>query len=478
MAEIKCPLREAAQVSGKELALVQGEYEVLYSELDMMVTSTAARLSTLGCTPGERVALFMNTEWRMVVLILALNRIGVLVCPLSTRLPAEGLRQRMLDLNANRLFARVQGPGLEKLADFEVINPDDIVAETVVSEVPVEEIRFDLAQPSTILYTSGSTSEPKGVLHTIGNHYYSARGSNIAVRLRSRDRWLLSLPVYHVAGMAILQRCILNGATIVIPEGGETWLAAAARYKVTHLSLVPAQLLEAIQDVANAGWSESVKSILLGGEATRPNLLRRARDRKLPIVLTYGLTETAAQVTGVLPETPPEFRDTSGAVLKHRELRLAEDGEILVRGQTLFKGYVESDELTLPLDEDGWFHTGDLGRMSGDYLSVTGRKDNMFISGGENIQPEEIEEALCAIEDVERAVVVPVPHEKFGQRPVAFVKTLTGASSFDQLACILEEHLPRFKVPDRFFDWPDSEAAATKVDRAHFRQLAEMAAGD
>ena len=151
--------------------------------------------------------------------------------------------------------------------------------------------------------------------------------------------------------------------------------------------------------------------------------------------------------------------------MPNREVSISESGEILVRGETLFVGYVEGEELDRPLDEEGWFHTGDLGELDEDgYLRVGGRMDYLFISGGENVQPEEIEETLCRLEGVDEAVVVPVPDEEFGARPVAFVRA-TGRVS-EELAQELEPVLPRFKIPISFHPWPEEARRGMKVDRA------------
>jgi len=150
--------------------------------------------------------------------------------------------------------------------------------------------------------------------------------------------------------------------------------------------------------------------------------------------------------------------------LPKRDISISERGEILVRGETLFAGYAEGEELVRPVDAEGWFHTRDLGELDeSGYLRVRGRIDNLFISGGENIQPEEIEAALCRLERVDEAVVVPVPEEEFGARPVAFVRINDGESG--DLARELESVLPRFKTPISFHPWPEEARRGMKVDR-------------
>jgi O-succinylbenzoic acid--CoA ligase len=161
-------------------------------------------------------------------------------------------------------------------------------------------------------------------------------------------------------------------------------------------------------------------------------------------------------------------------VLPYREVGISDSGEVLVRGETLFAGYVEGDVIVRPLDDEGWFHTGDIGVLDGEgYLRVRGRKDNMFISGGENIQPEEIEEAISSLEGIKRAVVAPVPDAEFGFRPVVFVFGVSVEP--EKLKEFLASLLPRFKVPVAFYEWPEgADPEAAKVDRAFFRERARL----
>jgi O-succinylbenzoic acid--CoA ligase len=210
----------------------------------------------------------------------------------------------------------------------------------------------------------------------------------------------------------------------------------------------------------------------LGGGPTPGYLLEESLARKLPIHTSYGLTEMASQVTATPPGASREELRTSGRPLPHREVSVSDDGEILVKGETLFAGYVEGEAIDRSIDTDGWFHTKDQGELDAEgYLRVRGRKDNLFISGGENVQSEEIEEALCLLEGVEEAVVVPVPDAEFGTRPAAFVRTTGGVEEPENLARALEPVLARFKIPVAFYQWP-KENEHVKVDRT---ALAERA---
>jgi O-succinylbenzoic acid--CoA ligase len=166
----------------------------------------------------------------------------------------------------------------------------------------------------------------------------------------------------------------------------------------------------------------------------------------------------------------------SGKLLNHRELKISGDGEILVKGKTLFLGYLDGGKNIMTVDADGWFNSGDLGDMDTDgYLKIHGRRDNMFISGGENIYPEEIESELLLINGLKQALVVAIPDPEFGQRPVAFVMRDSKNRLDDQeIMQRLRKSLPKFKIPRTFLDWPEySGDPVLKPSRAEFTALAE-----
>ena len=465
--EIPYPLRAAPSVPDVP-AILGAAGATTYAELDRLVSAATRRLVEEGCKPDGCVALRLEKDERYVVLLLAVLRAGCVACPVSARVPPEGVAPLL----------RLAGPSA-LISDQDLPDVTDLVSvlepERLLKHVPEDGQTADPAtvrsdRPATIVFTSGSTGTPKAALHTFGNHYYSALGSGANIPLGPGDRWLHSLPLYHVGGLSIVFRCLLAGAAMVFPEPGASLGEAIARGGVTHVSLVATQLRRLLSEEAPL---ETLRAVLLGGGPVPETLVDEALDRGLPIHTSYGLTEMSSQVTTTPRGASRETLRTSGRALPHREIAVAEDGEILVRGETLFAGYLWEDGLNRPLDEAGWFHTNDLGELdAAGLLRVTGRRDNQFVSGGENVQPEEIEEALCRIEGVEQAVVVPVPDEEFGERPVAFVRA-PGGQPAQELAKALEPVLPRFKIPVAFHQWPEPNGPeGMKVNRAAFRRLA------
>ncbi len=463
---VPCPLRAAAEASPGAPAIFGAGGTLTYGELDRKVTAAVENLEESGIGAGTHVGLYLPKDESYIVLLLALIRAGCVACPLSTRTPRLGVA-RLLKVAACRVL--ISDKDLEGAADAGVrtLHPEALLEQTRTghyrsrSSGPVH-IALDL--PSTIVFTSGSTGAPKGALHTFGNHYFSARGSNANIALEPQDRWLHSLPLYHVGGLAIVFRCLLAEASVALPEPEAQLGEAIVSSKATHVSLVSTQLSRLLGE---EGFDpKGLKAVLLGGGPTPGYLLEEALARKLPIHTSYGLTEMASQVTATPPGASREELRTSGRQLAYREISVSDGGEILVKGKTLFAGYVEGEATDLPLDAGGWFHTKDLGELDADgCLRVRGRKDNLFVSGGENVQPEEIEEALCLLEGVERAVVVPVPDAEFGSRPVAFLRATGRVVEPESLAGALEPVLARFKIPVAFYGWPEG-IEGMKVDRA------------
>jgi O-succinylbenzoic acid--CoA ligase len=303
---------------------------------------------------------------------------------------------------------------------------------------------------------------------SLRNHLESARASNANIPLESDDTWLLSLPLHHVAGFGVLFRCLMAGATISIPPSGATLQTCIS--DVTHVSLVARQLAQLLDAGAPLN---ALKAILLGGSAIPAPLIDRAFAAGLSIHTSYGMTETATQIAATPPGATRAQLASSGRPLVPGTIRIADDGRIHVMGPARFLGYWDGGALSCPFDAEGWFTTSDCGYFDDDgFLYITGRADNVFIAGGENIQPEEIERVLCALPGIMQAIVVPVAHPEFGATPVAFVDDGEGREA--ELRAALAGALPRFAQPHLYFPWPTHLAVeGLKIQRAAFSALAE-----
>ncbi|MCP5106011.1 MAG: o-succinylbenzoate--CoA ligase [bacterium] len=438
----------------RQVVVIAGGRSYTYRQLDSLVCRAVSFFQGEGIVKGTRVALVRRNSLETIVLLAALWRIGAVAVPLNFRFPSGHIDAILKSQNIRHVY-------------FDAVDVGSFPETGGHSSI-------DMDNAATIILRSGSTGREKAVLHTYGNHYYNALGSNENIRLKPGDRWLLSLPLFHVGGLGILFRCFMAGAAVVVPSPEEPLVDSITKHKITHVSLISTQLyrllncleVDASLDLSHLGV------VLLGGSGFPWPLIERALLFKLPIYTTYGLSEMASQVVTTPPGAAADKLFTSGKLLRYRQLRIDDNNEICVKGRTLFKGYVEGSAVSLPVDSGGWFHTGDLGRLDGEgYLNVLGRRDNMFISGGENIMPEEIEVILNNLPEIRQSVVVPVPDDTYGSRPAAFLK-LDEPVVRENLLSRLKEKLPRFKIPDFFYLWPLSmEEESLKVKRPAFREL-------
>ena len=450
------PVRHHARARPGAPALVTPTSAWSWAELDARVEATAARIAG----PSAPLAVRAETSPGLVVLVLAALRAGRLLAPLSTRWTDAAVGAALGRLGVRSLLSDTEVDGLGTAPLASVLG----APRTGEAEVPRRAV--DLAAPFTVVHTSGSTGRPKAVVHSVGNHAWSARGVADALGLGADGRWLLDLPLYHVGGLGVVMRCAVAGAAMALPDGAPT-AEAIGRLRPTHASLVATQLRRLLD--ARAELS-GMTAVLLGGSAVPPDLTDRALSENVPVVVSYGMTEMTSTVTATgLPPTPADL-GTSGRPLPHRAVRVSDAGEIEVSGPTLAIGHLSAAGVE-PLP--AWHATGDLGRIDGDgRLVVTGRRDLMFVSGGENVHVEPIEAALLRLDGVTEAAVVAVPDAEFGARPVAFVR----AEPFDAgaLLAALRGVLPGYAVPVAAHPWTGAEGL--KPDRPALAHEAERRA--
>ncbi len=460
-----CPIAEAARKHSNPIAFIAEEKAYSYHDIHTMVGACFTKLQSQGARYGDLIVFDAMPSLDCCILMWAIARLGAAACPLNPALPSANREEIVALLQPQWTYRRVgeaeRNPPLEN-------------RETTVG--------FASLHPSyiSIVMTSGSSGTPRAAVHSLENHLRAAQAANRNMPLVPGDRWLLSLPLFHVSGLAILFRCALAGAAVAIPEQDISLEAALEQSKATHVSLVPTQLHRLLKSETGCAALSMMKGVLLGGAPASSTLIKRAFDAGVPLVCSYGMTETSAQLCATPPGAALETLLTSGYPLLPDTVRIGENDVIEVQGPTLFQGYFAGGgDLELPLTDDGWFRTGDTGYFDeAGRLHVTGRADAMFISGGENIQPEEIEAALCALPGVQRAVVVPMPHEEYGMVPAAFIE-MAGNNEIDEavLRKGLEIGLPRFKIPKRFLPWPQQAVTGIKIDRKAFAEILRHARG-
>jgi O-succinylbenzoic acid--CoA ligase len=474
-------LEEAARLYGDRLFLTQDGWHWTFADWHGRVDRVAGRLAALGAGPHARVAVLMAGGYQAAELVFAVRRLGAVLVPLNPRLAPPEVAYQVADAEPDVAVVAASladrwPAAVEALVVPEAAPSDD----PLLGDPWVGGSAGEASDIQSILYTSGTTGRPKGALVTVGQQWWNAVASMLRIGHQVGDAWLCCLPLFHVGGQAILFRAVIGGAAVVLEPRFDAESAARllADGTVTLASLVPTMLRRVL--AAHSGpFSPRLRAVLIGGSAAPPALLDDARERGLPVLATYGMTETASQMA---TEDPDRADGRRARPLYGYNIRIDHPGadgagEICVRGPGVSPGYWRRPETTAErFDRDGWFHTGDIGRLHLDgRLEVLDRRDDLIVSGGENIYPAEVEAALAALPEVAAAAVVGVPHPDWGMVPAAAVVPRTGAGVDPaRLEQQLAAHLARYKIPKQ---WTVVDAlpltANGKVRRAEVRDWFE-----
>jgi HIP---CoA ligase len=483
-------LAHAARQFGADEALVDGETRLSFEALQDQVALTARALIGSGVAPGDRVALWAPNSADWVVVSFAVYAVGAILVPLNTRYKGEEAghvlrtaRARLLfsvtDFLGSDLPALLTGvPGLEALEEMVVLAgpptdgsvsfSDFLGRAASVPHAAVDDRTAAIAgsDPSDIIFTSGTTGRPKGAVLGHGASVRTYLAWSELVGLRRGDRYLVVYPFFHTAGLKSgVLACVLRGATIV-PHAVFDVLPVMQRVVEERITMLPGTPT-VFQSILNhpdfASFDLSSLRLSVTGAATVPvEIIRRMRQelRFETVVTGYGLTETTGTVSMCRHDDSPEvIATTVGRPLPGVEIRLVdgagspvadgEPGEILVRGFNIMQEYFEDAVATREAIDDGWLRTGDIGILGLDgNLRITDRKKDMYIVGGFNAFPAEIEGIMVAHPQVGQVAVIGVPDDRLGEVGVAFVVARPGTSiDPDELTAWCRDHMANFKVP-------------------------------
>ncbi len=480
-----------------------------YAELDRRAARCGSALTgALGLAPGDRVGLLCGNRVEFLDVFFAAGKTGVVVVPMNTRLAAPELAAIVRDAGMRALiYDGGSAPAVAALKDAVELERWVAVDRPLPGDDSLAALaeRGAAASPAArpgpedlycLLYTSGTTGRPKGVM--VPHRMVSWNGLNTVAcwQLRADDVSPIFTPLYHAGGLgAFLVPIFTVGGTIMLHarfDAGEVWRTIEAE-RCTVVLGVPTiwtMLAEAPEfesvDLAHVRW------FISGGAPLPTSLIERYRSRGVILRQGYGLTEVGVNCFAMTDADAWERPGSIGKPLMFTEARLVDEdgaevpvgevGELLLRGPHVSAGYWRNPEATAAaLDTEGWFHTGDLARRDEDgFFFIAGRRKEMFISGGVNIYPAEVESALLEHPAVSDAAVVGVPDPKWGEAGVAFVVPGEGAGpSPGELAGFLEERLARYKVPKRFVFVDElPRTAYGKVRRAALAAMVADEKGD
>ena len=472
---IPAVLRDAATRFADREAVVDESTRLTYAELTARADEAARALIASGIGPGDRVAIWAPNSAAWIVASFGVYLAGGVLVPLNTRYKADEAAH-VLDrseaaialtveefLGTNYVEALDSVRGALPLREVVVLSEWDAfasrAADVDATAVAERETRIRADDTSDIIFTSGTTGAPKGAMLTHGASVRTYATWADCVGLRAGDRYSLVYPLFHTAGLKSgVLASVLKGAT-VYPEpvfDVPTVMKRVADERITMLPGPPTVFQTILNDPALASFDLSSLRLSVTGAAVVPvEVIRRMREelRFENVVTGYGLTETTGTVSMCRHDDPPEvIAHTVGRPLPGVEVRIADDGEILVRGFNVMKGYFNDPDATAAaIDGDGWLRTGDIGFVDDDgNLHITDRKKDMFIVGGFNAYPAEIEGALLTHPDVAQVAVVGVPDDRLGEVGCAFVVPKPDHDvDPDAVIAWSKEKMANFKVPRR-----------------------------
>ncbi|GAB4575183.1 MAG: o-succinylbenzoate--CoA ligase [Anaerolineae bacterium] len=453
-----------------------------YRDLNRLAGGLAAWLAAQGVQPGDRVAALLDNSAAYVALIHAIRQIRAVLVPLNTRLVAHEIAWQVAHVGCHLL---VYAPRFAEAAAQAAIPARPVPALTTLAASESPQLAVRLESPAAIVFTSGTTGHPKGALLTHGNLFHSAMASAYRLGVLPTDRWLCSLPLYHVGGLSIVLRSCLYGTAIDLLDGfdAERVDALLRQTPITLVSLVPTMLYRLLA-IKHHPWHAALRLLLIGGAALSTDLAARALADGLPIATTYGLTEAASQVATALPDEVAARPGTVGKPLIFTSVTVVDEagnplppdeiGEIVVSGPTVMAGYFHDLDTLDALPAPGPLRTGDLGRLdAAGNLWLVQRRSDLIVSGGENVYPAEVENVLLRHPAIQAACVVGVPHPEWGQQvAAAIVRTPGRALTAEEVVRHVRQHLAGYKQPRRIL-FVDAlpQTASGKINRRSVMDL-------
>ncbi len=494
----------SARQAPEKLAVIEGERQLSFAEIDDRIARLGGALRAAGLQPGDRVALLAWNELEQAELQGACLRSGFVLVPLNTRLSPPEIEFILSDV---RPSVFIVGRELEELAEATLarlstslptyyLDPDrdgpcydDLLAS---GEADPSLDPDDPHLPATILYTSGTTGRPKGAV--IDRAALTARmmAATVELEVTSDDVWLQPLPMFHIASIGAFTH-LSRGATVVLqpmfdPSGCYDLLT---QHRCTGMVLVPTlidMLLAAPE--AESFDNSNLRIILYGGAPIQPTLLRSAMEQfECKFEQWYGQTElSGATVLRPRDHDPDddEKLDSAGVPMYSYEVAIfdlddrpvedGEVGEVVARGPGAMSEYWERPDETAATVRGGWLHTGDLGyRDERGFIHLTDRRNDLIITGGENVYPREVEFALVEHPKVQEIAVIGTPDDRWGEMVTAFV---IGEATDEELDAFARENLANYKVPRRWVRLEELPKTVTgKVQKPPLREMLSAGGG-
>lgn len=425
------------------IAIRTSEQTISYKELFDKAKKISSKIPQ-SISGNKYIPIISASSIEFVVIVLALWEKGLVPVPLNIKWTdieiKKTIKQHNFDLifYEAKFFDLINGIKANKISFNELFSSDNLDSKKISNDEAV------------VIFTSGSTGEAKGVIHTFNSLANSIINGSKILNQNVGDRWLASLPFYHIGGFQIICRALSNGCEIIIPNNIETesLKISIEEFHPTHISLVSTQLKRLIE--ANTHLSAPLKLTLIGGGFSEDDLLVKADNSGWKIFRVYGSSETASFISAASVNEIINNPNTVGKPVKNVDIKISENDEILVSTNSLFKAYLNNLKETNAKLKDGFYHTGDIGKLQDGYLFIEARRNDLIVTGGENVNPYEIEKALLKIEGIIDACVFGLNDKIWGQKVCAAVVTNNNIKK-DYIKYYLAKELSSFKIPKEIY---------------------------
>ncbi len=469
-------IRKWNDLSPLKVAVIDNGHEFTYRELNRRCNKLANFLLQRGISKGERVGVLLYNRHEYLEIYFALAKIGAVLVPLNWRMAPLEIAYILQDCGATYLFFGEEfldtvlyiRDSVETVIRYISLAQEEIPwaenyskAKECSSNEPIGFIEPDLEDPHLILYTSGTTGFPKGAVLTNRKTFFNALNANIFYRLTPEDIFLVSRPLFHSGGLLVDSTpALYRGAMVIYKRrfSPHEYLETIEKYQVTIMETSATFLNFVLKECDLSAYNlNSLKSYYTGGERVSTALLKEYHERGIPLSQIFGMTETSI-VTWLSIDDAVRKRGSVGKPVLHGEVRIVnremqpvspgETGEVVVRGPILMLGYWNKPEVTREVVKNGWFHTGDLATIDDEgFIYIIDREKDMFISGGENVYPAEIEKLLLTHPKILEVAVYGVPDEKWGEVGKASIILKEKVMSTSEVVEFLCGKIGKFKIP-------------------------------